>query len=365
LDALDRIAAVSLFDLPTSIDETGVKFSRAVSVAVLAGLIGVGLYYVFVRQTTPTEGSAVTSVKPALPSALRGETLPQTGVNQSKADEAEPVDRTAQAESTSKDYAKTFREASDYHDFILGALAAAQKGDPDAAYYLSSAIAYCDETNRFFFRRGDKTLGVDQAIADRARFPGISMTEAIRRADRRCHDVNGAVNPGWGKADEWLARAAEAGQPAALVKSAGAALLAISMSGAAEARAPGSHGPPMNVSQARAQMLIGLESKDPEAVYLVAEMIGALKPDWPASELDVRSLTWRYAACIRGADCSSDAEWYFQTCLFDPGCFHGESGLDYLRRAAVSMNVYDIEQRANELGAKIDAQAWDELGIGG
>src|SRR6185437_13240508 len=45
------------------------------------------------------------------------------------------------------DFAEAFREASNYRSFIVSALAAAQRGDRDAEYFLSAALAYCDETN--------------------------------------------------------------------------------------------------------------------------------------------------------------------------------------------------------------------------
>ena len=42
-----------------------------------------------------------------------------------------------------------------------------------------------------------------------------------------------------------------------------------------------------------------------------------------------------------------------------------ETGVDYLRRKAPMFHIIDLEERAHASNAKIDAGAWDELGLGG
>jgi hypothetical protein len=336
--------------------EIQVNVSRKALAVLCAALTGLGLWYWLVQRTTPSgEAAAATTAIETSASPSR-DRVPHAGDVKSNAAKS--------AVASATDYAKAFRESTDYRRFILTALPAAQSGDADAAYYVSAALAYCDETNRFFFKRRDKTFSLDEAIADRARFPWPNYTEAIRRADRRCHDVNAAKDPGWGTANQWLAKAAEAGQPVAQVQTAAAAFDEFARTDTTEVPKSGPPGGIRNLSDARALTRVALERNNPEVVFNVSFLLALFRPDIDQSEYRRESLIWQYAACLRGLDCSANADWYFQMCLADPGCLSGDNGLDYLRRSAESVNVYDIEQKARELSAKIDAQAWSELGFG-
>jgi hypothetical protein len=271
----------------------------------------------------------------------------------------------APAASTVSDYAKVFREATNYRNFILSALPAAQNGDRDAQYYLSAALAYCAETNRFFFQRRERTLSVDGAIAERAAFPGNDMTGAIRRAYGRCHEVNAAHDPAWGTSDQWLAKASDAGQPVAQVRTATDIFLRIVTTGAAEVPKSGSSEETRNLSDARSLVRAAVESKNPEVIFETGDLLGLLNPELSQTESYHEALTWRYVACLRGLDCSASAEWLLQLCLSDATCLQDESGIDYLRRSAQTSHMVDLEEKANSLNDKIDAQAWDQLGLGG
>jgi hypothetical protein len=78
-----------------------------------------------------------------------------------------------------------------------------------------------------------------------------------------------------------------------------------------------------------------------------------------AAELD---WVWRLAACQRGFDCSQTAEWYRVMCRSDPNCQPYETGVDFIRRLRAD-DFAEIERRAADLNAKIDAGRFDELGI--
>lgn len=329
--------------------------SRTTLAVLIVGLIGLGLAYGLLQRKTPdvAEKTAVAGAPSNPPRAI-----------QSHAGAAEPdaVARTNTAPAVS-DYAKSFRDASNYRDFIMSALSAAQSGDRDAQYYVSAAISYCDETNRFFFRRRDKTLTVDEAIAERAALPGIDMTAAIRRANRRCQDVNSARDPAWGTADQWLAKATQAGQPLAQARTAENIFLHITKTGAAEAPKPGSAGETGTLRDARSLALAAVQSKNVEAIFEMGDLLPILKPGLSQSDFEHEALTWRYVACLRGLDCGVNAEWHLQMCLADPSCLPDESGIDYLRRSA-QVSMIDLEQKARALNDKIDAQAWNEMGLG-
>lgn len=268
-------------------------------------------------------------------------------------------------------YEAAFRISKNYLEFIQGSLAAAKKGDRDAEYYISAAIAYCDETNRFFFKKRNRTLSVDEAITYRERFPGPSMTAAIRRADERCRDVNATSDPAWGTADPWLAKAAAAGQPVAEIKEAERMLLAIVTSGTPGTVEPGTTGQIFTASDARSLVKTAVETNSPEVIFEMGDLLGLFNKTMVAQEGANQGdeyqqvLTWRYAACLRGLECDADAEWHNAMCLSDPSCRPGETGIDYLLRNAREANVNDLEQRAEALNVVLDGKSWDQLGLGG
>lgn len=286
---------------------------------------------------------------------------------------AESNTRTPSSDLPATSYAKAFREAGNYRSFIVSALPAAQRGDRDAEYFIAAALAYCDETNRFFFRRREKTLSVDAAILERSGFGGIDMTAAIRRADARCHEVNATQDASWATAAQWLAKAAQAGQPMAEMRTAEDLFLRNEKADAAWTAQPGftdgsasrSTDGSADLSEARALVGAAVRSRDPQAIFEMGDAIAIVKPQQPGPEYFREALTWRYVACLRGLDCSANAEWHLQFCLHDPNCIPGESGIDYLRRSAQLANMTDLQERANALSDQIDSQAWDDLGLGG
>jgi hypothetical protein len=326
----------------------------------LVALVGAGLWFGMARHkglgnVAPKVANTVTAAP-----ASSGKALPSAPSAAMSREKSAPL-----AVRPGNDYAKQLRESKNYRTFIDRALEAARNGDRDAEYYLSAAMAYCDETNRFFFKRGNRTLSVDEAITDRERFPGPSMTSAIRRADDRCHDVNDVKDPIWGTADSWLAKAAAAGQPVAEIRTAEKALLAIATRGSTTIEEPNAPGETFTVSDARSLVRTAVESNNPEVIFEMGSLLGLVKPRQQAQTNTLQeTLTWEYAACLQGMDCSADADWYTGMCLSDPNCRPDESGIDYLQRNARQVNMLDLEERAKALNTTLNAKAWDELGLG-
>jgi hypothetical protein len=321
---------------------------------VFVGLAGLGLWYGLAHRKAPAE--TVTTVPTAISATPASPRATQSHEGTAETHGVAP---------SAIDYAKAFRASTNYRDFILQTLPAAQKGDRDAEYYLFAAIDYCDETNRFFFRRRDKTLSLDEAIAERARLPGNSMTERIRVAYSRCHDVNAAHAPPWGTADQWLSKATEHGQPMAQLRTAGNTFLGIVKTGTVGAPKPGALVEARTISDARSLARAGLESANAnsEIIFEVGSLLMLLKPETSQADISNEMLTWQYVACQRGLDCGANAQWLLQYCLGGAPCLPGESGVDYLRRSAQEAHVVNFEEKAYALNAKIDAQAWDELGL--
>ena len=330
---------------------------RAVLTVFIVAVTGLGLWYGLVQRKTPAGRmvAASTAVK-AAPTSPRA-TLSHVGTAKSQV-------VTRRVGPPTIDYAKAFRESSNYRSFILSALPAAQSGDRDAQYYLHAALAYCDETYRFFFLRRGKVLSLDEAIAVRNALPGASMTEAIKRSYSRCHEVNETKDPGWGTAEEWLSKANEAGQPVAQMETAQKIFLRPLLGGGDASKSEDPAIAQGTYSAARSLVRAAIESKDPQVIFDVGALQGFLEKGESKEQLTYGAITWYYVACLRGLDCGVDAEWHRQLCLGNSNCLPGESGVDYLKRLAPTMNVSDLEIRAYDLNAKIDAGAWDELGLG-
>ena len=330
---------------------------RTAVTVLMITVTGFGLWYgLGQRKTSAGRAAATATAAGAAPTSPRA-TKSHAGIAESHvvtSDVPSPID-----------YAKAFRESTNYRSFILSALPAAQSGDPDAQYYLHAALAYCDESYSFYFRPRGKVLTLDEAIAVRSELPGPSMTEAIKRAYSRCHEVNEAKDSGWGTAQGWLSKATDAGQPVAQMETAQKIFLRPLVRGGVSAESEDPAIAQGTYIEARSLVRAAIESKNPQAIFDMGGLQGFLQQGEPQEQMTQDAITWEYVACLRGFDCGVDAEWYRQFCLSGSNCLPGESGVDYLRRTAPMLNVLDLEQRAYDLNAKIDAGAWDELGIGG
>ena len=338
--------------------------ARSAIIGLIVVLTGLGLWYGLgqrnVTRTTATIARSALDARRGAASAAAASA--RATKSPAKLAASRPA---AAAVPSAVNYGKAFRASTDYRSFVVGALAASQSGDRDAQYYVYEALTYCDESYKFFFRRPGKVLSVEEAIEERSDHSGPSMTEAIKRAYARCHAIAEAQNPSWGTAAEWLAKATDAGQPLAQMETAQKIFLRPLVHGgiASQVQTPAiAQG---TYTDARSLVRAAVETKDPQAIFDMGDLQGFLNSGEPNEQLTKDAMTWRYVACLRGLDCGVDAEWHLQFCLYDSNCLPDEAGVDYLRRIAPLMNVIDLEERARALNAKIDAGAWDELGLGG
>jgi hypothetical protein len=115
------------------------------------------------------------------------------------------------------------------------------------------------------------------------------------------------------------------------------------------------------VANSRSMLLAAASSKDPEALWTIGEAQGTLNQSF--DDKVKNQLAWRLVSCQRGFDCSPEADWIQLDCREDTYCTFGISGIDYIRDAAVA-NWPEIEQRAHDINAKLDAGQWNSLGLG-
>ena len=104
-------------------------------------------------------------------------------------------------------------------------------------------------------------------------------------------------------------------------------------------------------------MRTAVQSRDPEALFTIGWAQGFLNQS--SSDKIVNRLAWIYVACERGYDCSSNADWVVLGCS---GCDAGSP--DNLMMTIAGGNWPNVQQRAQEINAKLDAGQWSELGLG-
>ena len=251
-----------------------------------------------------------------------------------------------------------FLQADDYYTFAKSVYAAATAGDRDAQYYLSEAISYCAAGYRMYFERGSRTRTLDEALQWASTRPATSIDEA-RLIHERCHRMKeeGGIEQ-FGTAREWLRRSADAGHPLGQVE------LAFQLFMDAEYATFGQDDSSQaaNLRQtARALVEQAIRSKNPEVIWKIGDMQRAITGDSSTAERE--QWVWRLAACQRGFDCSADAQWVKFMCRFDLNCQPYEDGVDLMKRMS-GVDFLEIERRAKELYARIDAEAWEEIGFG-
>ncbi len=66
------------------------------------------------------------------------------------------------------------------------------------------------------------------------------------------------------------------------------------------------------------------------------------------------------AACQRGLECGRDSEQFQFFCKWDPECRQSETMVDLFRRRE-GPKFDELQLRANELNAKLDADRFDEI----
>lgn len=273
------------------------------------------------------------------------------------------------AAPNSGSYRVTFDKSMNYYDFVRGASADARAGNPQAAFYISEALGYCNKHYKRYFAKDSNGLTppVEDVVARFTQYYPAAG-QPIRVMHERCHSLMENNVAQWGSSNAWLAAASAAGLPAAQAK---AAELMVADQLADQQ-------PPVEFQQhdPRALLRDALLTKDPTALFM-AGALGALNERQshtlngntlaeftaPGGGLEDR-LAWWLLACSRGYDCSENAPWYGLICASDMKCVSGETAADYITRTAQQYHYADLEERAKALDAKLDAGDWSALGLG-
>ena len=243
--------------------------------------------------------------------------------------------------------AEQFAAAKDLWEFAESVLPRAQAGDAAAQFYLFKALRYCDDGYRFYFDRGGKRRTLDQALQWASTRPTTSLDE-VREIHQKCFRLKESTHS-FGAGDDWLFAANSKHFPLANME----------MAQRLWGQSVKAQGNPHDALPDEAQRLalLALRSKDPEVLFQFGDLTGMFRDVDSASQ---EQWVWRLAACQRGYDCSSSAEWLRAFCRFDRNCQPYEGGVDFIRRNNPG-DFEEIDTLARDLNAKLDADQFDQV----
>ncbi len=313
-----------------------------VSLLVIAALGAVAWYWLKEPEATPAAASTVTTATASLTATM--DPAPTTP--------AKPTDTTPAP--SKPDFARAFRESTDFLLLIEMLHEHATKGDPAAQYWLSVALPICeDDYEVMFWKSGSRTFEeatLDEALAqyatDRSRDP-----DEIRTWHAKCQTIRAAGFRKYGDWDKWLEASSDGGYPLGQIARAYDMLLDDDARRTPETR--------QKAEEAKQLAIEALRDVDPEVVLYAARIASLL-----ADENDMLSNrpgdVWTIAACLRGADCSPEATWVRRWCRVDPACHPFETGLELMRRNR-GLQYEARELRTRQINALIDAKDWAGL----
>jgi hypothetical protein len=212
----------------------------------------------------------------------------------------------------------------------------------------------------YFQHRGQK-LGLDEGLQWAVkRYLPIDVAQSVYD---KCHEFQENDLAELGTAADWLAKATAAGQPLAEATTASKLLRQEMLQNIARAAGvPNPDTSPRIESAAdpRSLFRLALVSKDPEVLFLIGASQGLLDPE--NSDSITMSSAWLLVACQRGFNCSENADWVKNSCGNDAGCRSATSPSDRVRSLAGDQWP-EVQQRAQEISAALDAGQWDDLAI--
>jgi hypothetical protein len=264
-------------------------------------------------------------------------------------------------------YRERFAKATSYYDFVRDALPAAKAGDPEAQFYVSEALGYCEQGySKWFLKRPAPDLPAPSLEEMIGKLPP-HLHGVLRNVYGKCHDLMENNAAQWGTQEDWLAKATDAGLPAAQARAANMLLVNEEFH-----EPPGIHS---KEQDPRTLLRSALQAKDPTALLVAGSILNSMDEmknprtnDVQLQETRIENrLAWWLLACSRGYDCSENGLWFGEVCASDATrCLPDHpDAVEYIHRVAADRHYSDLDQMAASLMAKVDAGAWNELGLGG
>lgn len=254
------------------------------------------------------------------------------------------------------------RTGEDYGVLIDELRPLAEAGDAKAQYDIYKATAYCQDRVRFYFTLRGRRLslgeGLEWAVKRRVSY---DTAQAVYKKCRSFIETD-PKNDGQSGLVDWLNASAKQGyapaQAALATKLLERQLLQRDETEAGVASSAPTE--PLDRTKSPIELLSeAVKSGDPEVLFTISDMLPLIRST--DTDDDYERFAWMTLACERGFDCSAQAEWVVGSCLAAE-CQSINSPTE-LVRILVGDRWPEVQARARELGASLDAGRWDELGL--
>lgn len=254
-------------------------------------------------------------------------------------------------------------KVDDYGAMIDKLLPLADAGNAKAQYDVYKATAYCQDRVKFYFTRAGRRLSMEEGLA-----------WAIKR--KLSYETAQAVHKKCGKflqmdpkdtqsdTSAWLNASAKQGYGPAQAALATKILEEQLAQGFERASGVAGLTPTEALDRTKpAPELLkeAVKSRDPEVLFRIGDLMRLLNPTAADDDVGFERLAWIALACERGFDCSAQAEWVIAGCL-SAECASINNRTELVRILAGD-RWHEVQARARELGANLDAGRWDELGL--
>jgi hypothetical protein len=278
---------------------------------------------------------------------------------------APPAAASSNTASAPINYRQSWRKSRDDWEYAHQLLPDAKAGNPDAQYYLSAILEYCDNIMDLYFTQQGKPLTLDEGLLKAAKVSQLRHDDQVPQAQEgfdRCHRFREQDATDLGNAKDWLDKATRGGQPIAQATTAERRVVqdfmkASVQAGTGRASELAAEPPIGGAIDPRELLRAAVKSLDPQVLETIGGVQLLLNLSNPDSNIE--HFAWTYVACQRGLNCSPTSH-LARDCpkncnVSSPASvMMGWSGSDWPA----------VQQRANEINAKLDAGQWDELGLG-
>jgi hypothetical protein len=257
------------------------------------------------------------------------------------------------------DYAAAYRDAGDLLAFLNSLAPAADRSDANALYWMFRASRRCTRDYSLYLGGPERSRSLERALA--VNLEGRMDEKSTREIYARCATFKAAANNPYRDWRALLVRASRAGSSIAKATLADETRIEILQAGDAAGKS-------RLEQQMRSLARDALRSKDP-AVLMALSVVAAdhVKPtdvdeNGGSWQVDDEATVWAIAACQRGYDCSVDNEDFRYICQMDDACQPFDTVVDILLRHRPE-KFPELELRATELNAKLDADRFDDIDL--
>jgi hypothetical protein len=252
---------------------------------------------------------------------------------------AEPQDRLSS-------YRDRLRSANSYLSLIADLLPAAESGDIDAQYIVYKSLFYCREEVGKYLREDGRLLAPDEVIQH-----GMALHASydyINLVSKRCFELLNSESLQTFGPDLWLAKAAAAGQPAAVAATALRELRNLGAGGTSN----GSSSDTRVRDNSWNALMEQIPTADPDVLAYVARAQHFLNTSPDEQRID--GAAWSIVACNAGFDCGPTSETMLRLCDTDSDCEPREGFVQLIEKSSGD-DWPKIQTRVSEINARMQA----------